>query len=289
MFREISICAVYSALGVSLMSPRNVCYHLGTTTHAVKHKRRSSLYSTSREELEPNGSYINPATRSPHDGADDASTLDMLWSTQGAFLAQSLPLEPSSELFPEDVITSLTRGLQYNDIPKVNSGLIRCYEFMDLACKKLVTGHGNVPEERTLEKFLEYAADSPKIAPFMGAASIEYGDLVRIAGTPTRGEIVSMPVRVRASVNNPIMYDSGFARDAYLSSGVAEPQTFVVRLQKQRRPPLSGAYVVTDVVDTARVSAIVRPLNLEGGPTGLPQISPGHIDSVPYDGSACDT
>eukprot|EP00588_Corethron_pennatum_P029916 CAMPEP_0194322096 /NCGR_PEP_ID=MMETSP0171-20130528/18288_1 /TAXON_ID=218684 /ORGANISM="Corethron pennatum, Strain L29A3" /LENGTH=222 /DNA_ID=CAMNT_0039080265 /DNA_START=38 /DNA_END=706 /DNA_ORIENTATION=- len=175
---------------------------------------------------------------------DDDFNIGNVWLTAGEDAARCLPETPSPDLSAEEVITGIFRGLQFNNVPEQDSGFLRCYEFMDLACKKLVTGYGNVPEERTLEKFLGYAAQSPKLLPFVGAASIRFGETSRIPKTQTRGEIITMPLRV-------------------LPDGKKEERAFMVRLQKQRRPPLAGAYIVTDVIDVATVESISRPLNSE--------------------------
>ena len=202
------------------------------------------------------------------DGGEDNDSgaecnIDTLWATAGEAAAASLPTLPSAILSAQEVITAIVRGLQYNDVPEPNAGLVRCYEFMDLQCKKLVTGYGNVPEERTLAKFVHYAATSPKIRPFMEASSIDIGTVSTIPPTQTRGEIATCPIRVRPSAD-PVLHDSGFARDVPLVLGNRIPeQTFMIRLQKQRRPPLAGAYLVTDVIDVATVASISRPLNLE--------------------------
>ena len=47
-----------------------------------------------------------------------------------------------------------------------------------------------MPEERTLDKFIEYAAKSPKIIPFINAIEIQFGELTTIPGTATRGEVL---------------------------------------------------------------------------------------------------
>ena len=196
-------------------------------------------------------------------GREIDCNIDTLWATAGPAAAASLPKLPSAELSAQEVITAIVRGLQYNDVPEARAGLMRCYEFMDLQCRKLVTGYGNVPEERTLEKFIHHAASSPKIWPFIEASSIDVGPVSTIAPTPTRGEIATCPVVVRPSAD-PVLHDSGFARDFPLVLGNRIPEkTFMVRLQKQRRPPLAGAYLVTDVIDVATVASVSRPLNLE--------------------------
>ena len=78
-----------------------------------------------------------------NDDDDECAVLGDLWSVQGEVLAKNLPFEPSPDLSAEDVIVSLLRGLQHNDVPHVNAGLERCYQYSDLACKKLITGIGN--------------------------------------------------------------------------------------------------------------------------------------------------
>lgn len=159
--------------------------------------------------------------------------------------AQTLPLRPSAELSAEGAITAVVRGLQFNDVPRPDAGLARCFSFMDLACKKLVTGRGNVPEERTLETFVAYARASPKLRPLVGASSVQFGALQRIAGTATRGEIASMALRVRARAN-PLVHASGLVRGAVGREETV--QTFIIRLQKQRA---TGEYLVTDLLDVA--------------------------------------
>ena len=56
---------------------------------------------------------------------------------------------------------------------------MRCFHFMTLPCKMLVTGHGNVPEERTLDKFVGYARDSPKLVPFLSQRPrhVQFGEI----------------------------------------------------------------------------------------------------------------
>ena len=149
---------------------------------------------------------------------DKAGNECSVWAEVGALAAANLPMEPASELSEVDILSAIFRGLMYNDVPQPDTGLQRCFAFMTLPCKKLVTGHGNVPEERTLEKFLEYAKSSPKIAPFIGAKDIEFGELSVIAGTATRGAIASMPLRVTTPIRSPLVHDSGLVRNALVAS-----------------------------------------------------------------------
>ena len=74
-------------------------------------------------------------------------------------------------------------------------------------------------------------------------------------------QIASMAVKVRRAVDRT-KHDSGFERaNVHPGAELAKPQTFMVRLQKQRRPPLSGAFLVTDLIDVATVASVARPLN----------------------------
>mmetsp|Transcript_21502 Transcript_21502/g.33137 ORF Transcript_21502/g.33137 Transcript_21502/m.33137 type:complete len:257 (-) Transcript_21502:58-828(-) len=240
-----------------------VCFTPLAHSFPIRFNKISSIRSTIGTYQDANKQISTPKKTSAtvlkaHD--EECSNSD-IWTFAGDVAAKNLPLVPSADLSPEDVITSIIRGLQFNDVPHENSGLERCYAFMDLPCIKLVTGYGNVPEERTLDKFLGYAAQSPKLKPFIGANHVVFGPLSKIPGTNTRGEIATMPIKVRASFS-PTKHESGMVR----KTGPIEKgpeQTFMIRLQKQRRPPLAGAYIVTDVIDVASVASISRPLNLE--------------------------
>mmetsp|Transcript_23479 Transcript_23479/g.36236 ORF Transcript_23479/g.36236 Transcript_23479/m.36236 type:complete len:422 (+) Transcript_23479:196-1461(+) len=181
------------------------------------------------------------------DHADQCSTA-LLWEQAGDMAAFGLPSKPSPDLSAEHVVSAIVRGLQYNDIPTNNTGVVRCYEFMDLMCKKGVTGYGNIPEERTLDFFLPHAMSSPKLRPFIGCESVVMGNVSYIPGTQTRGTIATCPVKV-VPTDDPVLHDSGFVRDAIRLH--APEQTFMFHLQQQRRPPLAGAYIVTNIVNVA--------------------------------------
>jgi hypothetical protein len=73
-----------------------------------------------------------------------------------------------------------------------------------------------------------------------------------------------MPVKVRRAIKSQVAYDSGFERpNVHPGNEAVKPETFMVRMQKQRRPPLSGAFLVTDLIDVATVASVARPLNRE--------------------------
>ena len=85
-----------------------------------------------------------------------------------------------------------------------------------------------------LESFIARAADSPQLQPFIASENIEFGEVTRIEGTPTRGAIVCVPARVTSPENLRMM---------------------AIRLEQQRRPPLQGAFLVTEVIDSAMVQS----------------------------------
>mmetsp|Transcript_13166 Transcript_13166/g.18633 ORF Transcript_13166/g.18633 Transcript_13166/m.18633 type:complete len:404 (-) Transcript_13166:292-1503(-) len=174
------------------------------------------------------------------------TTTALLWEQAGDMAAFGLPSTPSADLSAEHVVSAIVRGLQYNDIPTNNTGIVRCFEFMDIMCKKGVTGYGSLPEERTLEFFVPHAIHSAKLRPFIGCETVVMGNVSYIPGTLTRGTIATCPVKVVPRAD-PILHDSGFARDAIRLN--QPEQTFMFHLQQQRRPPLQGAYTVTDIVN----------------------------------------
>jgi hypothetical protein len=180
------------------------------------------------------------------------------WSSREA---ATLPTTPTAELSAEEVLSAVFRGLQFNNEPLEDTGLRRCFAFMDSSCKHLVTWPAFADgRERSLERFVAAAAKSNKIKPFVGARSVRFGELTRIAGTPTRGEIVTVAVHVRSSLDplrfatsglpqadGPIVpatadlpkyYDDGIGAFGTVAVSRADKK-FAVRLMRQRRPPLA--------------------------------------------------
>ena len=195
--------------------------------------------------------------------------------------AAALPTEPSADLTAEDVLRAVFYGLQFNDFPDVNSGLKRCYEFMDPSCIHLIMARPKA-EDRTLHKFVDAAAKSPKLSSFIGAKSIAFGALTTVEATPTRGELVSCAIRVVADASPDTFSLSGLPRRADASQVYDLPEevatffdeedgsfgrvaqdrpekNFAIRLQRQRYPPF---LLLTDIIDTAVVSSN-RKLNRE--------------------------
>lgn len=228
--------------------------------------RRGGVCAFQTNHKKPNAGIVHPLTRlqwADEGFAGDSGlsfpseenllSVAALWDEAGHVAAKNLPIIPSPALSAEEVVTAIIRGLQYNDQPYQDSGLTRCYEFMDLRCKKMVTGLGNTKEQRTLAKFLKHGKTSPKITPILNAVSIELGDIKRIAGTPTRGEIATTIIHVK-SKNDKKLSNPTPKQGLSEEEGDDDPvRQFVIRLEKQRRPPLQGVYMVTDFFDVASV------------------------------------
>ena len=161
-----------------------------------------------------------------------------IWSMGegGEIAALTLPTLPSPDLSAEEVAMAVIHGLQYNNVPTVNTGLIRCYDFMTPRCKMMVTGHKK--SQKSLDNFIIYCHQSSKMDPFLDpSASIEFGPVTKIPAFACRGEIASMSFKVKNADGN--------------GKANAKEQTFMIRLEKQRGPPATGAYLVTDLFDMA--------------------------------------
>lgn len=182
--------------------------------------------------------------------ADEECEVAEQWAT-GEFTARCAPLEPSAELPPEAVVANLCRGLQFVDVPRKNAGLERCYNFMTLPCRVAVSGQGRQLENRGLDKFIDRGFLSPQLQPFIGCSSLEFGEMSRIDGTATRGALASVSVRVRASPLTATRHPSGLPKD---DRDLPE-FVFAIRLQRERRPPMTGQWYVTDLIDTEMIGS----------------------------------
>ena len=173
----------------------------------------------------------------------------------GEFAARCAPMEPSQELGPGQVVSACFRGLQFVDIPTKNAGLERCHAFMTLGARVAVTAVGRQEENRGVDVFIERGQLSPVLRPFFGASRIDIGELTEIAGTPTRGALASVALRVVGSPMGAMRHPSGIPKDDIALSNAI----FAVRLEKQRRPPPRDVWLITDIIDTSCVGSN-RPL-----------------------------
>ena len=93
---------------------------------------------------------------------------------------------------------------------------------------------------------------SPAVQPFVRAAEIRRSEATIIAGTPTRGDMATVAVDV--AIDAGFRHPSGFERRDD-DDGRRELLRFGVCLQKERRPPLAGCWLVTEILDARYASA----------------------------------
>ena len=155
-----------------------------------------------------------------------------------------LPMRPDPSLSVEDVCEACIGGMREPNSPHLDAGYERLFNFMNYACRKAVTARQGAD---SLANFTKYGEVSPVIRPLAQAAEVSWSETTLIAGTPTRGTMASLAV--------DLVLDSGFRhptsgyerRDD--DPGEAEVLRFLIRLQQERRPPLSGCWLITELLD----------------------------------------
>jgi len=157
----------------------------------------------------------------------------------------NFPSRPAPDLQPDHVALSCLRSLQLVDHPHPGAGLDRIFPFLTWQCRSAVTGQGVADD--TAAKFRVRGALSPILQVFMGATRIDLGQSTKTPGTATRGDIVSYPVRVRGATVHAFQHRSGIIRQGIR----AEPPVtnMIVRLERSRRPPNDGCWMIKDIVD----------------------------------------
>jgi len=164
-------------------------------------------------------------------------------------LGAALPMRPSPSLSADDVCSACTDGLQQPDEPTLDAGYERLFYFMTYACRKAVTARQGA---ESLANFTKYAELSPAVQPFVRAASMRRSEATIIAGTVHRGEMATVAVDV--AIDAGFRHPSGFERQGDSDDG-PEILRFGVRLQKERRPPLQGCWLITEILDARYASA----------------------------------
>ena len=177
---------------------------------------------------------------SPKNRDDDESD----WLTS-EFTLLNMPTEPSPELSPETVAIACARSLQWVDHPTPNEGLVRVFPFMTWECRKVVTARQGGD---TVERFCQYGLLSPALQPFMGAYRIDVGNVTMTpARPPMRGALASFPIIIQGASVLALQHPSGMNRTGGIST---PPETrMVMRLEKQRRPPLQDCWLVRELLD----------------------------------------
>ena len=179
-----------------------------------------------------------------------ANGFDDVNSAAGQLAALSLPTEPSPDLSPEAVVSLLCRGLQYNDVPMIDSGLRRVYEFATFECRAALTSRKGA--RSGVERFVEFADlwTIPHCKDFrpMGEATL-------IPGTETRGALATMTVEVDEALG--FRFRSGYERtdlavDADSQQGGdrdgTKTELYLFTLTQERRPPLAGCWLLQAVL-----------------------------------------
>ena len=106
------------------------------------------------------------------------------------FAALALPLNPDPSLSPENVITCLMRGLRWNDVPKRNTRLERCFNFADSMCRAAVGGHSSNAAGTSLENFITYAKN-PVFSKMVSCDGFETEPINVLPGSETRGALAT--------------------------------------------------------------------------------------------------
>jgi hypothetical protein len=110
--------------------------------------------------------------------------------TGDQFAALALPLQPDPFLSPQDVITCLMRGLKWNDVPKQNTGLERCFNFADAMCRAAVGGHSSNAAGVSLDNFIRYA-QNPVFSKMVSCQGFEVEPINVLPGSETRGALAT--------------------------------------------------------------------------------------------------
>ena len=177
--------------------------------------------------------------------------------------ALSLPSEPSPDLTPQDVVRCLCMGLKFANVPNVGDGLRRVYHFTTYECRAALTsrkGYKSGPE-----RFVKFA----EMWALPGCVSFQLvSEPTIIPGTQTRGAMASVAVDVVETL--AFRHKSGFERVGSADESVGpgeeanEPSTrterYLFTLQQERRPPLTGCWMVTTLMPCAAAD-LTKPVS----------------------------
>ena len=152
----------------------------------------------------------------------------------------ALPMRPSPDLEPVEIVNACFGGLQRPDVPLPDAGYERLFYFCTYTCRKAITARMGAD---SLANFTKHTELSPAIQPFTRAASIRIVDEPTIIqGTPTRGPMATVGVDVFIAPS--FRHASGYEKE----SDAPEALRFAIRLQQERRPPKN--WLITEILDT---------------------------------------
>ena len=152
----------------------------------------------------------------------------------------ALPMRPSPDLEPIEIVNACFGGLQQPDEPLPDAGYERLFHFCTYTCRKAITARMGAD---SLANFTKHTELSPAVQPFTRAARIRIVDEPTIIqGTPTRGPMATVGVDV--FIAPTFRHASGYEKE----SDAPEALRFAIRLQQERRPPKN--WLITEILDT---------------------------------------
>ncbi|KAJ1620156.1 hypothetical protein T492DRAFT_1079811 [Pavlovales sp. CCMP2436] len=169
-----------------------------------------------------------------------AACHDMITSGEMSMRLMQLPQRPTLGIGPADIVETLCLSLQHNSNPAPSAGLRRLFQFCTFECKSALTARQGA---RTIERFVQYA-HSPAILGLVNAPGFSILKLTIISGTETRGDIAVVVVSVDSWATDGALTTNGHAAAA------PDSKQFRWMLQKERRPPQEGCWLVTEVLAT---------------------------------------
>ena len=157
---------------------------------------------------------------------------------------RSIPPEPTPDITPHEVLTYISRSLQFIDHPNPSSGLERIFPFFTWQCRKIITARKGGD---TTENFMKYGLLAPALQPFMGATRIQIGEGSLTAGSQIRGDIMTFPIVIHGSKAHTFQHSSGLIKGSI--SSTPPIKRMLIRLEKNRRPPMMNCWLVREVID----------------------------------------
>lgn len=209
-------------------------YSLERRSASSRYPNPQCCYATRKESF--------PSPDSPDNLTDDANRNDWL---EAELTLLNFPFDqPDPALEPLQILQACCRSLQFVDHPTPLAGLARLFPFLTWECRKTVTARMGGD---SVERFMKYGERSPALQPFMGATRLEWGEGTHTPATLHRGELISFPVAIHGSSTFQFQHSSGFIRPGISD---APPVTeMVVRMERERRPPLQGCWLIREVLD----------------------------------------
>lgn len=168
----------------------------------------------------------------------------------------------------------MCKSLQHAHVPTENAGLERLYAFTTFECRaQLTTRKG----KNTIGRFCQYA----ELYTLLGCMSFALvGDVTVIPATQTRGAIASIAVDVTEVLG--YYGPSGFERQQQRDpreSGEVKVERYRFQLQQERRPPLAGCWLVTNILPMREHMMFNVRASLTVSPT-LPAFARGPRDQL---------